>query len=119
VRKPRTVAATAPAAPAKVAKPRAKAAPAPKPATKRATTRRKTGATTPARAAKAVKAAVTEVADGGSSRKKVVIGVAAIAGVAAGVAAIYGRKKLVEASTEALEAVTGSARESGPTMSAD
>ena len=62
---------------------------------------------TPARAAKAAKKAVTEVTSAGSSRKKVAIGVAAVAGVAAGIAAILGRKKLAETSTEVLEAVTG------------
>jgi hypothetical protein len=88
-------------------------------AAKTATATKAAAKRTSTRASKAVKAAADGAIEVGSSRKKVAIGVAAIAGVAAGVAAIVGRKKLVQASSEALEAVTGSSSESGPTRSAD
>lgn len=87
-----------------------RAASAAKPGARKTATPRKR---TPA-ASRASKAARGGTA--GVTRKRVAVAGVVAAGVAAGVAAVLGRKKLIKASNEAIDAVTGSGKNTTDTV---
>ncbi|UAK23952.1 hypothetical protein [Sphingomonas nostoxanthinifaciens] len=132
-RKPRTAkAAATPASETKSAEtsakaPRARRAAAAKsgatPTTRKASTRKPRAAATTTTVKRAVRAVEDKAADAtaGVTRKRVAIGAAALAGVAAGVAAVIGRKKIAKATSDAVDAVTGAveAKPELPQRSAD